>query len=212
MGMRHLAQPSPFAFSTAIHVRIIVHVRIPRIWLNTTVSALEKHVLDMRKAVNPRKDTGRWLPRRRHCATLATVLKPYESGVTMSLISVPVSFGELIDKITILEIKSERMDDAEKVTNVRHELALLEKTWSDVAEKSADISNARSRLRAVNESLWEIEDEIRVKESRQTFDDEFVELARAVYVTNDQRANIKKEINLALGSELIEEKSYQDYR
>lgn len=129
----------------------------------------------------------------------------------MSLISVPVSFGELIDKITILEIKSERMDDAEKVANVRHELALLEKTWSDVAEKSADISNARSRLRAVNESLWEIEDEIRVKESRQTFDDEFVELARAVYVTNDQRANIKKEINLALGSELIEEKSYQDY-
>ena len=66
----------------------------------------------------------------------------------MSLISVPVSFGELIDKITILEIKSERMDDAEKVANVRHELALLEKTWSDVAEKSADISNARSRLRA----------------------------------------------------------------
>ena len=129
----------------------------------------------------------------------------------MSLVSVPVSFGELIDKITILEIKSERMDDAEKVANVRHELALLEKTWSDVAEKSADVSNARSRLKAVNESLWEIEDEIRVKESRRTFDDEFVELARAVYVTNDQRANIKKEINLALGSELIEEKSYQDY-
>ena len=129
----------------------------------------------------------------------------------MSLVSVPVSFGELIDKITILEIKSERMDDAEKVANVRHELALLEKTWSDVAEKSADISNARSRLKAVNESLWEIEDEIRVKESRRTFDDEFVELARAVYVTNDQRANIKKEINLALGSELVEEKSYQDY-
>jgi hypothetical protein len=129
----------------------------------------------------------------------------------MSLISVPVSFGELIDKITILEIKSERMEDGEKVANVRHELALLEETWSDVAEKSADISNARSRLKAVNESLWEIEDKIRVKESKRTFDDEFVELARAVYVTNDQRANIKKEINLALGSELVEEKSYQDY-
>jgi hypothetical protein len=129
----------------------------------------------------------------------------------MSLISVPVSFGELIDKITILEIKSERMEDGEKVANVRHELALLEETWSDVAEKSADISNARSRLKAVNESLWEIEDKIRVKESRRTFDDEFIELARAVYVTNDQRANIKKEINLALGSELVEEKSYQDY-
>ena len=129
----------------------------------------------------------------------------------MSLISVPVSFGELIDKITILEIKSERMDDANKVANVRHELALLEKTWSDNAANSADVSNARARLKAVNESLWEIEDEIRVKESRRTFDDEFVELARAVYVTNDQRAKIKKEINVALGSELVEEKSYQDY-
>lgn len=129
----------------------------------------------------------------------------------MSLISVPVSFGELIDKITILEIKSERMDDANKVANVRHELTLLEKTWSDNAANSADVSNARARLKAVNESLWEIEDDIRVKESRRTFDDEFVELARAVYVTNDQRAKIKKEINVALGSELVEEKSYQDY-
>ena len=129
----------------------------------------------------------------------------------MSLIAVPVSYGELIDKITILEIKSERIDDAEKLANVRHERDLLERTWSDAATGLADIGDARARLKKVNEALWDIEDKIRLKESARAFDDEFVELARSVYVTNDQRANIKKEINLALGSELVEEKSYQDY-
>ncbi len=130
----------------------------------------------------------------------------------MSLISTPMSFGELIDKITILEIKSERIDNAEKVANVRHELQMLEKTWSDGTVGMADISDARARLKKVNEALWEIEDDIRVKEFKKEFDDEFVGLARAVYVTNDQRADIKKEVNLALGSELVEEKSYEDYQ
>ena len=127
----------------------------------------------------------------------------------MSLIAAPVSFGELIDKITILEIKSERISDESKLVNVRHELEILEQTWRDAG--NADVSDPRARLKAVNEELWEIEDDIRIKESKREFDDRFIELARAVYVTNDKRANIKKEITLALGSELVEEKSYEDY-
>ena len=127
----------------------------------------------------------------------------------MSLIAAPVSFGELIDKITILEIKSERISDESKLVNVRHELEILEQTWRDAG--NADVSDPRARLKAVNEELWEIEDVIRIKESKREFDEKFIELARAVYVTNDKRANIKKEINLALGSELVEEKSYEDY-
>jgi Family of unknown function (DUF6165) len=129
----------------------------------------------------------------------------------MSLISVPVSFGEVVDKITILEIKSERIGDPDKLANVRHELELLERTWVDATAGKADVSEPRTRLKAVNEELWEIEDEIRVKESQKSFDQKFIELARSVYVTNDRRADIKKEINQALGSELVEEKSYEDY-
>ncbi len=129
----------------------------------------------------------------------------------MSLINVPVSFGEVIDKITILEIKSERIAGEEKLVNVRRELELLERTWNEAVAGKADVSDARARLKAVNEELWDIEDEIRLKEQAKAFDDEFIRLARAVYVTNDRRAAIKKEINLVLGSELVEEKSYQDY-
>lgn len=129
----------------------------------------------------------------------------------MSLISAPVSYGELIDKMTILEIKSERISDDSKLANVRHELGVLEKTWGDASANLADISDAKARLKSVNEELWEIEDKIRLKESAKAFDEEFIQLARAVYVTNDKRADIKKEINLLLGSELVEEKSYEDY-
>jgi hypothetical protein len=130
----------------------------------------------------------------------------------MSLISVPVSYGELIDKVTILEIKAARIRDAAKLANVRDELDLLNSTWSADPVGRIDIADARARLKAVNEALWDIEDRIRVKERAQAFDGEFVELARAVYVRNDERAAIKREINLKLGSRLVEEKSYQDYR
>jgi len=130
----------------------------------------------------------------------------------MSLISVPVSFGELIDKITILEIKAAHIRDAGKLANVRAELDLLNATWAQNAAARIDIAASRARLKAVNEALWDIEDRIRLKEKAQAFDAEFVELARSVYFRNDERAAVKREINLALGSELIEEKSYQDYR
>jgi hypothetical protein len=130
----------------------------------------------------------------------------------MSLIQVPVSHGELIDKITILEIKSRRIADAAKLANVRNELDLLNATWANDAAAQTDIADERARLLAVNEALWDIEDRIRLKEKAQAFDAEFVELARSVYFRNDERAAVKREINLKLGSQLVEEKSYQDYR
>jgi hypothetical protein len=131
---------------------------------------------------------------------------------TMSLIQTPVSYGELIDKITILEIKSRRIADEAKLANVRNELDLLNATWANDAASQTDISDERARLLAVNELLWDIEDKIRLKERAQAFDQEFIELARAVYFRNDERAAFKREINLRLGSQLVEEKSYQDYR
>ncbi len=130
----------------------------------------------------------------------------------MSEIQVPVSFGELLDKISILQIKSERMSDAAKLANVRSELSALEKTWMAHPAAGGDIAQLRVQLRQVNERLWDIEDEIRVKEKAQEFDEEFVRLARSVYFENDERARVKKDINLALGSSYVEEKSYQDYR
>jgi len=130
----------------------------------------------------------------------------------MSLIQTPVSYGELIDKITILEIKSRRITDAAKLVNVRNELELLNAIWARDAASQTDINNERARLLAVNEALWDIEDRIRLKERAQAFDKEFIELARLVYFRNDERAAYKREINLKLGSQLVEEKSYQDYR
>ncbi len=132
--------------------------------------------------------------------------------ILMSLIHVPVSFGELLDKIAILEIKSERMRDPAKLANVRRELDELSATWSQSAEAKIDIADLLAALKAVNQRLWVIEDDIRIKESKQEFDAEFIRLARAVYVENDERARVKREINIRLGSALIEEKSYQDYR
>ena len=129
----------------------------------------------------------------------------------MENIKVPVSPGEVLDKITILEIKSERMSDPEKVANVRAELALLQETWDGNIRDSDVIQGLHAKLKEINEALWEIEDDIRDKERAKEFDARFIELARAVYVTNDRRSEVKKELNLHLGSEIIEEKSYQDY-
>ena len=129
----------------------------------------------------------------------------------MSEILVPVSFGELLDKIAILQIKSERMSDPAKLANVRNELSALEKTWMGHPAANTDIVRLRADLKAVNERLWDIEDDIRVKEKAQAFDEGFVKLARSVYFQNDERARLKREINAALGSAYVEEKSYEDY-
>jgi len=129
----------------------------------------------------------------------------------MKDILVPISPGELLDKITILRIKSARMSDAAKVTNVRLELSLLEQTWKE-AVGSADVGDDERALQAVNERLWAIEDDIRDKEMAQAFDARFIELARSVYIENDERAAIKKRVNVKLGSRIVEEKSYKPYR
>jgi hypothetical protein len=130
----------------------------------------------------------------------------------MNEIRVPVSFGELIDKITILEIKSERIEDESKLANVRRELDALNGVWTASPVAGTDIAALRADLRAVNERLWAIEDDIRMKEAAQAFDAGFIQLARSVYFENDERARLKREINTALGSSLVEEKSYRDYR
>ena len=129
----------------------------------------------------------------------------------MSEILAPVSFGELLDKIAILQIKTERMRDPGKVENVRRELDALETSWDAHPAARTDIVALRGQLKAVNERLWVIEDDIRVKEKAQAFDTGFITLARSVYFENDERARIKKDINLALGSAYVEEKSYEDY-
>ncbi len=126
----------------------------------------------------------------------------------LSSILAPVSLGELIDKITILEIKQIHMTGI-KLKNVDKELKLLKKTLQDKnLEIDIDLIN---NLKEVNNNLWEIEDKIRIKESNQTFDEEFIQLARSVYKENDKRASIKKEINQKYNSELVEEKSYNNY-
>ena len=126
-------------------------------------------------------------------------------------INVPVSPGELIDKITILEIKSERMRDAAQLNNVRTELASLLAVCDRHVPSSHELSDLTRQLKAVNESLWQIEDEIRGCESSRDFGPQFVELARSVYRENDRRAQLKRDINVLLGSQLMEEKAYNRY-
>jgi hypothetical protein len=125
---------------------------------------------------------------------------------------VPISPGELLDKITILRIKSARMTDETKLRNVRVELDALEQTWRESGAAVPAVAADEAALQKVNEELWDIEDRIRDKERAGEFDAVFIELARAVYVTNDERARFKKNINMTLGSRLVEEKSYQSYR
>ena len=126
-------------------------------------------------------------------------------------LQVPVSVGEVIDKITILQIKLERISDPTKRVNIQKELdALLPLVASD-AFITDQMRGLMAKLKAVNEALWEIEDDIREKEAAKNFHAEFIRLARSVYITNDKRAEIKKQINLATGSDLVEEKSYESY-
>ena len=126
-------------------------------------------------------------------------------------IKVPISPGELIDKLTILEIKAANISDVAKLANVKVELQLLQDTWRTSGYASVDIEAEWTQLRDINKKLWDIEDDIRDKERERKFDQEFIELARAVYITNDERAAVKKQINTKLGSKIVEEKSYAKY-
>lgn len=129
----------------------------------------------------------------------------------MTEILTPIAPGELLDKLTILQIKSERITDADKLANVAIEQAALQAVADQHIPESTQIADLHAALLAVNSELWMIEDDIRDCERAGEFGDEFVLLARAVYVTNDKRADLKKQINLALGSALVEEKSYAAY-
>ncbi|MBA2490939.1 MAG: DUF6165 family protein [Gammaproteobacteria bacterium] len=129
----------------------------------------------------------------------------------MSLVSIPVSIGELIDKLVILEIKADRIREPAKLQHINHELDLLTNTWLTSGQAGAEIGAQREALKAVNEALWDIEDQIRQKEADAEFDQKFIELARAIYINNDRRSALKREINRLLGSELVEEKSYPAY-
>jgi len=124
-------------------------------------------------------------------------------------LKIDISTGELVDKVTILAIKLEKISDPSKVNNIRKEYELLLKPMADCGIGTD--SDEFLALKEVNLKLWEIEDRIRIKEAEKAFDAEFIELARSVYFTNDERAEIKKRINLATGSELVEEKQYVDY-
>ncbi len=130
----------------------------------------------------------------------------------MNDIQVPISPGELLDKITILQIKSERIEDSAKLANVNRELEMLTRVWEQSVAADEVIEALAARLKSINEALWEIEDDIRDEERNKRFGERFIELARAVYVTNDERADAKKQVNLHLNSSIVEEKSYQDYK
>ena len=127
---------------------------------------------------------------------------------TMPLI--PVSVGELVDKISILKIKSKNIFEDIKLSNIKIELSELQKKFEEL-NVSNKIQNEIIGLENVNKQLWIIEDDIREKEKRKEFDEEFIDLARSVYNVNDKRASFKKEINLKTGSLLVEEKSYSEY-
>jgi hypothetical protein len=128
----------------------------------------------------------------------------------MTIPKVPISWGELIDKITILEIKVERLPSESARANAAKELGLLREIAGPVLAGS-EAKALVARLKALNEALWEIEDGIRDHERSGNFDSAFIELARSVYKRNDERGSVKRELNLALDSDLIEEKSYKPY-
>jgi predicted nucleic acid-binding Zn-ribbon protein len=123
---------------------------------------------------------------------------------------VALSWGEVIDKMTILEIKQQRLSSAESIDNVRRELSALNKVVAGAAIPEA-LAALKQALKAVNEKLWDIENKIRAKEAAGAFDQQFIDLARSVYVNNDERAKLKREINELLKSELVEEKQYTSY-
>jgi len=125
--------------------------------------------------------------------------------------TVEVSWGELVDKLTILEIKQRKLSSPDAVANVRRELAALNKVLGGLKPPDG-FAALKDGLVAINESLWEIEDRIRAKEAASSFDQEFIELARSVYFNNDKRAALKREINVLLKSDLIEEKQYTAYK
>lgn len=127
-------------------------------------------------------------------------------------VKLEISIGEFFDKITILEIKKEQISDAEKLVNINKELDALNALLDDLPFSRSDVENEVAELKKINEELWVIEDDIRDKEAQKTFDQGFIDLARSVYFTNDRRSDVKRDINMKLGSDFVEEKSYEEYQ
>lgn len=132
-------------------------------------------------------------------------------STTLDSVLVPIAFGDFIDKITILEIKANRIADRQKVVNVCSELALLRKIFDRFDALPDRVGALKDELRGINELLWEIEDSIRDCERMKDFGGDFIELARSVYMTNDRRAAVKRQLNEIVGSAILEEKSYREY-
>ena len=130
---------------------------------------------------------------------------------TENTVTIEIAPGELVDKLTILEIKKANIKDSEKHKNVSIELDVLTTFFSEQVPQSDRLDELKRELKEINQRLWKIEDDIRDCEREQDFSQTFIQLARAVYRTNDQRAAVKKEINTWLGSSIVEEKSYADY-
>ena len=126
-------------------------------------------------------------------------------------VNVEISIGEFFDKVTILEIKRERIKDEGKLENINNELEALNTLLEQLPFSRDDVANEVGELKAINEKLWVIEDDIRDKEAAKSFDQVFIDLARSVYITNDKRSDVKRDINIKLGSSFIEEKSYEQY-
>ena len=135
--------------------------------------------------------------------------RPPFTAFAMQTILTPVSIGELVDKITILELKAERIDDEAKRGNVRAELDGLLPLWDVQQARQPVLGELKTRLHAINARMWEIQDALRECEAAQRFDDHFIQLARGVYATNGERVQVKNEINRVAGSALVEEKQYQ---
>jgi len=128
-----------------------------------------------------------------------------------SIPTIEVSWGELIDKITILEIKEQRLTKPAAVANVRKEVAALRRVFDEIKPVPVTLDILKQDLKAINEALWDIENRTRAKEAAKSFDQEFIALTRSVYLNNDKRAGVKRQINELLNSELIEEKQYTPY-
>ena len=126
-------------------------------------------------------------------------------------VNVEISIGEFFDKVTILEIKRERIQNADKLRNINNELDALNNLLEQLPFSREQVADEVGELKAINEKLWVIEDDIRDKEAAKSFDQEFIELARSVYITNDRRSDVKRDINIKLGSSFIEEKSYEQF-
>jgi hypothetical protein len=126
-------------------------------------------------------------------------------------IKVPLSIGDLIDKITILQVKLEKISDPNKIEHISHELDLLLKTLENHVPHSPQLEELSAALHEINRTLWDIEDGTRTKEAKQEFDQDFIELARSVYINNGYRHALKREINILTGSDIIEEKQYAPY-